>query len=250
MDKNKHLISKYLDGELNPVEVRDFEEAMAQDHELREELDLYRDVNEALSDTEVLDLRAQLNEIHEELTPQIEKITRRSSKRVLRYAVAASLAVIISLGTYSLFFKKVNDSKLVSQFYKPYDVTLVNRSANSELTSILGEALFFYDNSNYQKAVVLFEEILDNHPDMMASQLYLGISNMELKEYTKAGKSFNTVIKQNDNLYIEQAEWYLGMVYVLTDQKEKARKQFRKIKQSEGYYRDEAARILRKLKRK
>ena len=250
MDKNNHLISKYLDGELNPVEARDFEEALAQDHELQEELDLYRDVDEALSDTEVLNLRAQLDEIHEELTPQIEKITRRSSKRVLRYAVAASVAVVISLGTYGLFFKKVNDNKLVSQFYKPYDVTLVNRSANSELTGILGEALYLYDNANYKEAITLFEEILDTNPEMMASHLYSGISYMELKEYTKAGISFNTVIEHNDNLYIEQAEWYLGMVYMLTGKKEEARKLFRKIKQSDGYYRDEAARILRKLRKK
>lgn len=250
MDKNKHLISKYLEGELNPIQAKDFEEALIQDHELQEELDLYREVDEALSDTEVLDLRAQLDEIHEELTPHIEKIARKSSKRVLRYAVAASVAVVISLGTYGLFFKKVNDNKLVTQFYKPYDVTLVNRSANSELTADLGEALYYYDNGNFKEAIVLFEEILDRDPEMMASHLYSGISYMELKEYTKAGISFNKVIDQNDNLYIEQAEWYLGMVYMLTDQKDKAIKQFRKIKNSDGYYRDDATRLLRKLRRK
>jgi tetratricopeptide (TPR) repeat protein len=250
MDKNKHLISKYLEGELNPIEARDFEDALAQDHELQEELDLYREVDEALSDTEVLDLRAQLNEIHEELSPQIEKITRKSSKRVLRYAVAASIAVVISLGTYSLFFKKVNDTKIVSQFYKPYDVTLVNRSANTELTAVMGEALYLYDNGKYKEAIVLFEQILASNPELMASHLYSGISYMELKEYTRAGVSFNTVIEQNDNLYIEQAEFYLGMVFILTEQRDKALEQFRKIKKADGFYHDEAAKILRKLKRK
>ena len=72
---------------------------------------------------------------------------------------------------------------------------------------------------------------------------------MEIEEYNNAGISFNKVISQNDNLYIEQAEWYLGMVYLFTNEKEKARIQFRKIKNGEGYYRDEAAKILRKLKR-
>jgi hypothetical protein len=104
MDKNRHLVSKYLEGELNPLEVRDFEDALIQDHELQEELDLYREVDRALEDTEVLDLRAQLDEIHEEISPQIIKRTRQSSKKVLRFAVAASIAVGISLGTYGLFF--------------------------------------------------------------------------------------------------------------------------------------------------
>jgi len=249
MDKNKHLISKYLEGDLNPIESRDFEDALIQDHELQEELDLYREVDEALSDTEVLDMRAQLDEIHEELSPQIIKRNKQSSKYVLRYAVAASLAVIISLGTYGLFFKKASDNKIVSQFYKPYDVTLVNRSANEDLSETIREALYKYESQEYIEAIALFEQILDKNPQMIASHLYTGISFLEIEEYNNAGISFNKVISQNDNLYIEQAEWYLGMVYLFTNEKEKARKQFRKIKNGEGYYRDEATKILRKLKR-
>lgn len=249
MDKNQHLISKYLEGDLNPIETRDFEDALIQDHELQEELDLYREVDEALSDTEVLDMRAQLDEIHEELSPQIVKRAKQSSKHVLRYAVAAAVAVVISLGTYGLFFKKVSDNKIVSQFYKPYDVTLVNRSANEDLSETIREALYKYESAEYIEAIALFEQILDKNPQMMASHLYTGISLMEINEYNSAGISFNKVIAQNDNLYIEQAEWYLGMVYLFTNQKEKARKQFRKIKSGDGYYRDEASKILRKLKR-
>ena len=66
MDKNRHLISKYLEGELDSGEVARFEEALLEDHELREELELYREVDEALEDTEVMELRAQLDELHEE----------------------------------------------------------------------------------------------------------------------------------------------------------------------------------------
>ncbi len=73
MDKNRHLISKYLEGELDSGEVARFEEALLEDHELREELELYREVDEALADTEVMELRAQLDELHEELVPQLEK---------------------------------------------------------------------------------------------------------------------------------------------------------------------------------
>ena len=249
MDKNRHLISKYLEGEMDPIEATGFEEALESDPELKEEMDLYREVDSAIADTEVLDLRAQLDEIHEELTPQLEKLTRKSSKRVLRYAVAASIAVIISLGTYSLFFKKVNNNKIVSEFYKPYDVTLVNRSANASITPVLREALSKYENQEYREATMLFKEILEINPEMTASYLYSGISYMELKEYTSAEESFTAVLEHNDNLYIEQANWYLGMVYILTDEKDKARIQFRKIKNSDGFYQDEAAKILRKLRR-
>ena len=249
MDKNNHLISKYLEGELNPVQTRDFEEALIQDYELQEELDLRREVDEAQADTEVLDLRAQLNEIHEELRPQLVKRSRQASKRILRYAVAASVAVIISLGTYTLFFKTVNNNKIVSQFYKPYDVTLVNRSANTDLSETIREALFMYENQEYREAIGLFEQILVTNPQMAASNFYSGVAYMEIEEYNNAGMSFNKVLSHNDNLYIEQAEWYMGMVFLLTDQKDRARKLFQKIKNDDGHYSKEAAKILRKLKR-
>ncbi len=249
MDKNRHLISRYLEGEMDPIEATGFEEALENNPELKEEMDLYREVDSAIADTEVLDLRAQLDEIHEELTPQLEKITKKSSKRVLRYAVAASIAVIISLGTYSLFFKKVNNNKIVTEFYKPYDVTLINRSANTNITPMMREALYKYENQEYNEAVLLFQDILEINPEMTASHLYSGISYLELQEYEKAKESFIAVLEHNDNLYMEQAEWYLGMVYIMKDEKDKARMQFRKIKQSDGIHRDEASRILRKLKR-
>jgi hypothetical protein len=251
MDKNRHLISRYLEGELDPSEVTRFEEALIEDHELQDELDLFRDVDFALADTDLLELRAQLDELHEELTPQFEKRTRKSiSKRVLNYAVAASIAVIISLGTYSLFFKKMSNNNIVSQFYKPYDVTLVNRSANLVISDVLSQALYKYENAEYADAVELFKQVLIVNPKMTASNLYSGISYFELNEFENARSSLIKVIEHNNNLYIEQARWYLGLCYLMLDDKSNARQQFLELANKEGYYRDESQRILRKLNRK
>ena len=249
MDKNRHLISKYLEGELDPGEAARFEETLLEDHELQEELDLYREVDDALADTEVLELRAQLDELHEELTPQFERRNKKSSKRVLRYAVAASVAVVISLGTYSLFFKKIPDNKIVSQFYKPYDVTLVNRSANNDLDVTLRSALLKYENREYTEAIKLFQKALEINPKMVASNLYTGISYFEIQKYRKADKSLSKVIEQNDNLYIEQAEWYLGFCYLKLNENEKAREQFAKLASKYGYYQKDARKILRKIRK-
>ncbi len=247
-NKNRHLVSKYLDGELNALEMSGFEEALLQDHKLQEELDLYREVDEALNDTEMLDFRAQLDDLHEELSPKLEKKRSGRTKRALRYAVAASIAVVISLGTYNLLFKKVSDSKIVSQFYKPYDVTLVNRSANDGLTKTLTTALEKYENQEYKEAIPLFRQVLEYNPDMVASYLYSGISFFEIEEYRNAGQSFQEVIDHNDNLYVEQAEWYLGFVFLMRDEKDKAKEQFEKIADTQGYYQDEAEKILKRIK--
>jgi len=234
---------------MDPIEATGFEEALENNPELKQEMDLYMEVDNALADTEVLDLRSQLDEIHEELSPQLEKPSKKSSKRVMRYAVAASIAVFISLGTYSLFFKKVNNNKIVTEFYKPYDVTLVNRSSNDNITPMMREALYKYENEEYREAAKLFQDILEINPQMTASYLYSGISYMELDQLKRAEKALTAVLEHNDNLYMEQADWYLGMVYLMMDEKDKAKIQFRKIKAADGYYRDEANKILRKIRR-
>lgn len=244
----KHLISRYLEGELDPREASRFEESMEKDPDLRKEYDLYLEVNEAIKDTEVLDLRRQLDEIHEELSPQLEKLELRPSKKFIRFTLAATVAMILSLGTYSLFFKKVDDKQIVQQFYKPYDVTLVNRSANEDISPLMRDALYNYEKQNYAKAHLLFSKILETNPQMTASYLYSGISLIELKQYDEAEKAFLAVLNHNDNLYIEQADFYLGMVYMLKEEKDKARKILQRIKKSEGYYRDEASKMLRKMR--
>ncbi len=247
MDKSRHLISKYLDGELSIDELSRFEETLTQDQVLQSELELYREVEDALSDREVLSLRAQLNELHEEFTPQIERISGKPSKKRIRFAVAAGIAIAISLGTYGLLFNNPSGNRIVSQFYRPYDVTLVNRSSNSELDKALREGLMYYDNKEYVKAIPLFNEVLRLNPRNIASHLYAGISQFEIEDYKDANESFVKVIEHNDNLYIEQADWYLGFCYLMMDEKDKAIAQFTKVKNGDGIYRKEARKILRSL---
>ena len=247
MDKSRHLISKYLDGELTSVELSRFEEVLEKDQVLQSELELYKEVEEALSDTEVLNLRAQLELIHEEYTPRIERIKEKTTKKVFKYAVAAGIAMAVSLGTYGLFFNHASGNRIVSQFYKPYDVTLVNRSENTNLDMVLKEGLMYYENEEYSKAIPLFNKVLDMNPRNIASNLYVGISQFEIKHYEDANVSFNNVIKHNDNLYIEQADWYLGFCYLMMNEKEKAIVQFTKLKDGNGIYRKDARKILKSI---
>ncbi len=247
MDKSRHLISKYLDGELSTDELSRFEEVLEHDQVLQSELELYKEVEDALSDTEVLNLRAQLELIHEEYTPGIERIKEKTTRKVFKYAVAAGVAMAVSLGTYGLFFNHASGNRIVSQFYKPYDVTLVNRSENTNMDAVLKEGLTYYENKEYVKAIPLFNEVLEMNPRNIASNLYAGISQFEIELYKDANESFNKVIEHNDNLYIEQADWYLGFCYLLMNEREKAITQFTKLKEGNGIYRKDARKILKSI---
>jgi thioredoxin-like negative regulator of GroEL len=56
------------------------------------------------------------------------------------------------------------------------------------------------------------------------------------------------VIDDNDNLFLEDAEWYLALCYLKTQEPEKAADVLDQIKRSESIYKKDAARIMRKMK--
>jgi tetratricopeptide (TPR) repeat protein len=247
MNKNKHLISKYLTGELDSLTSARFEEELRINPKLQQELELHKAVDEALADTEVMELRMQMEEIHKQLAPSIYETPKPQVRRMTRVAVAASFAVLLGFSAVMLF--QLNSSqKLFDKFYQPYELTSTNRSGNSATDQTLRYALEKYQNKEYNQAVVLFEKVLEKDPNQMATQLYSGISYFEIAEYQKAGKSFSKVIEHNNNLYIEQAKWYLGFCYLKTDEKDKAIKQFTEIAKSDSYYNEKAKSILKKLR--
>jgi len=247
MNKSKHLISKYLGGELDPLSAARFEAEIDKDPALRQQLELYREVDEALADTEVMELRMQLQKLHTHKLPDPDFSPKKRFKKLARVAAAASLILAIGLSAVNLLWQN-NTQSILKKYYVPYEMTATNRSSGSDTDRALRDALEKYQNQQYREAVVLFEKVLEANPNQMATQLYSGISNFEIAEYQKARTSFSKVIEHNDNLYIEQANWYLGFCYLKMGEKDKAVKQFTEISKSDSFYSDKAKSILKKLR--
>jgi len=246
MNKNRHLISKYLEGELDAITAARFEEDLKRDPILRSEMELYKEVDEALADTEIQELRMQLEDIHSLLTPQILHVPRKGVKLVSRIAVAASLAALISFSVIGLR-QYYSGQKVLEKYYQPYEVSSINRSSIIEPDVDLRNAFEKYQNQQYRDALHLFERVLEKNPGQITTQFYAGISYFEIEEYMKAGKSFSVIIDHKDNLYIEQAKWFLGFCYLKTNEKEKALRQFTEIANSNSSYSERAKAILKRL---
>ena len=96
-----------------------------------------------------------------------------------------------------------------------------------------------------------FKKIIDKDASNIAVKFYYGISNIEIHNYANAITAFNEIIRQNDNLYIEHAEWYLGLCYLKSNQKDKALDQFLAVASNpDNYHQKEARAILDKMQNK
>jgi len=250
MKRDRHIIQKYLDHDLTDKDMKRFEADLEVSSELQSDLGLYQEIDEALADAEVLSFRDQLTGLRKE-----KKESGSTVKGPLRFAqpwhfaVSAAVALILALGLASVLSTPLSNKDLLKKYYKPYEVALINRSGNTEMELAMTHGKTYYQQGDFAKAVVYFEKILEEMPDLVATNFYAGISYFELERYSEADESLNKVIKQNDNLYIEQAEWYLGLCYLATNETERARRQFARIASSNSDKANDAKKLLRKIRR-
>ena len=249
MPKNLELIEKYIDGELEGKELLNFKELLSTDPNIKRDYDLSMEVNNAIIEDDIMALRETLDYMYEEES-MIKRIPSVFTKRKVYYA-AASIAILVAAGglVERLSNSGIDNSSVFDKYYTPYDVSVTYRSGNTEVDRILLNALERYEEKDYEQALVLFEEVLESQQNDMAVKLYSGISYMEEEKYQNATKSFNTIITNNDNLFIEQAKWYLSMCYIKTSKLEKAREVLKEIIKDESYYKDQAVRVLRDIKK-
>ena len=216
---------------------------------LQQELRLQQKVDEALEETDILNFRKQLIEIQEQVVPAFTPGLWRkfAGSRITRIAASVTLLVALAF-TFQYYAGSGNRSdKVFSKYYHQYQ-PLNFRSGSSELDQLYRSGLVAYQNADYETARNYFEKVVTLDKDKMEANILNGASNMELKEYKEASTSFKKVIDQKDNLFIEDAEWYLGLCYIKTKETEKAVKQFTKIARGNSIKNEEARKILKKIK--
>jgi tetratricopeptide (TPR) repeat protein len=242
-----YFIERYNAGEMSESEKQWFLKELEGNEKLRNEVNLRKRTDEILKNQNVMSLRNKLSEI-ENRRKEVKNPVKDSKKTVfIRYA--AVFAGLILIGSIAMFSgKNLNSEKIMKHYYKIYEPPTSQRSAESGTNADFTLALEFYNTHDYEKAAVLFNKVLENKPYDMQTVLLKGVSNFEEKKYPEAKQSFVKVIDDKDNLYIDQAQWYLALCYLNTYETEKAKQLFKIIVNGDGIYKSDAKKIIRGLK--
>ena len=248
MQTNFETIERYIDGELEGKELLEFKKLLSTDPDVKREYELSQQVNNSVKEDDIMALRETMQYMYEE-DSKVKRIPTVFTKRKFYYA-AASAALLVATGglVQRLMNPDLESTAVYNKYYTPYEVTVTYRSGNTEIDRLLLNALERYEEKDYEHALTLFEEVLEGRSNDMAVNLYSGISYMEEEKYQKATKSFNHIISDRDNLFIEQAKWYLSMCYLKTEKTERAEEILHEIINDESYYEEQAAMVLKDLK--
>jgi len=245
MNKFYNQIEDFLDGNLIGKELSMFISQKELDKELAKEIELRFEVNELIKDKGFFELREKLELQRNETYVNSSLIKFRKDLFKTWHFAAASFALILVVGGlwYILSNKPYSTEKLVSKYYKLAHPLLQVRSAEIKTDDALATAFKYYKDNDFNSALKYFNSL----ENQMTAKFYSGVCFIELEQYNEAIDSFTSVINDNDNLFVEQANWYLGLIYLMDNQKNKAIEQFVKISKDENYYTSQAKEILKYL---
>jgi len=97
-----------------------------------------------------------------------------------------------------------------------------------------------YVQEDFEQAIITFSK----EPENIIGILYTGFSYMKTNEYAKAEAQFLSIIQMNDNLFVDQAEWNLGLCYLVSGKEIEATKIFSKIAEGTTVYNSKASKLL------
>jgi len=243
-------IEGYIYNELSDEQIMSFEAELASNKDLLDEINLIRSIDLAINENDVMQLRESIQNIAGQIAS--EKQTERSfaghfkARKIIYAAVAASLIIMLSIS--GLLSRQASQDELYQKFYTTYQTTGINRSPDLTTDKTLPEALQRFDNKDYTTAINLLKEVIGRDQKNMAANFYAGVSLQETGKYESAIDQYQTVMIDKDNLFVEQANWYIGLCYLQTNENKKAYNQFKKIAENQGYNQLKAQAILRKMK--
>ena len=247
-EQKLNRVDRYLHGDMSAEEKIVFERHLKEDPELAELLELQRELSDVLLDRDAQEFAGVLENVYDTYAKNRKKnLWRRPVFRAT--GIAATVLVLLVSG----YLIKERAGKLplnraiVAKYYRPYDVPVNYRSPEGTLDATFRKAVEQYNNKKYDEAISLFEQVLKEDTTRMDANLMNGLSNFEVHQYNKADSSFNKIIKNRDNLYLQQAQWYLGFCFLMTNKNDKAVALYKKIIKQQGYYSKKAEKILRML---
>ena len=281
------LVEKYLEGELEGEELQKFELEILRKPEVAAEVERIRLLNrfiaeqhrrmkgssvliedfddsgnviqedEILRDLEGLpihtlkDAKSDIDKFRTRLEEiQLESRLNDARKKKIRIKkvsvwMAASLLVLLT-GIFTLYqfgIREPDYNQLYEQYHS-HRAADVARDISSGQFDLYLQALNAYNRQDYKEALRLFNTIAQ---DSVSNRYYLykGLTAMELGNYPLALQQFGR-LDRDINLRHE-GMWYSCLCYLAIKDKEALRSTLKSIIESNGFYKDKAASLLRKI---
>jgi TolA-binding protein len=229
-------IDLYLDGQLEGQELVDFMKEVEEDKKLAQEINFHREIIESITDDEVHYLRQKLAIL-------IPDLVKKAPHIKIFSAIAASIILVLSIFTIT---NQNNSQKVFDTYYAPYETDLNTRSAENTTTDI-SYAYLLYQNGEYKTAYSILENYNSLVNDNYTAVFYQGICALEIGDYKIAEEKLLSFTQEAYSPFTLHAKWYLAMLYLKTEDTEKASILLNELAKTDNFYSKRANDIIKSL---
>jgi hypothetical protein len=218
-----HLIEQYLFGDLSGMALQNFEKRMAQDTNFAKHVAVEKSVFSGLEALGNQDLKAQLEQIHQEEIAVQPKAKIRRMSAPIRWAIAASLLIVAGFFIWNWQSAATPETLFVAN----YESLIFDVNRSSEATADGQKMAQLYQKKDYEAFLNQYPIYLQNNQGIAKDTLYLGIAAMELNQFGTAKIYFKTLVEQGK--FQDDATWYLALLSLKEKDVEEARKWLKNI---------------------
>lgn len=247
-------IEDFINGELDEESLSEFVTELSENHDLMAEIELRRQVNDFIGETDIMDLREGLlaaKESAEDST--VRKLIPSTNRKLYQFIRTGAAVIVVLFGIASLlnsgYFsadKTVNNVFELPQWAPERSVSL--DYSVSPGYAFMQKVQAAYIEDDHVKVVNLTKGAQENMQNDVVLGFYSAVSLQILEDYTKAIANYTKVISDGNNMFIEEAEWYRSLCYIKLGNKVKAKQELLAIVNKKGDYRQDAKAVLRRLR--
>jgi tetratricopeptide (TPR) repeat protein len=205
IDDNMSFIDSYFNGQLPAAGKEAFEDRCASDPVFAEEVAFYISARDGLKKQLYEQKKKEFAGLYRQLSEQ-----KASSKglpgKIMLFAATAAACFLIFLG-WQLFFKMPSAQKQAEQYIET-NLDKLSKTMSSGADSMqLGITAF--NNKEYPKAEAIFQQLLKNKPSDPDLLKYLGIVYLKTNQYDKALVQFEALSRTQ--LYANTGPFYQAL---------------------------------------
>ncbi len=273
-DKQHELIDAYVQQELTGSALASFEQELAENEVLRQEV-LFRQGIRSVFQVKAVEQviqQAQTDPLLEEANerkikhPQLESVhntiqqakaentirRKRTFRRLTVMAIAASFLGIFWMS--GLWTGEQSLPELADKNFSTPEVELnytapkiESVSATAGIEALLSEAMQAYTAQDFDKTLTIFDNLRSEYSyETDEMLLYEGIIDYHKNNYGRAAELLQQITTRNSKIKNE-AHWYLALTYLKDNEKDLAKEQLEiVIKQSTTHQKD-AQSLLKKI---
>lgn len=249
--QRQEYIDNYILGKLHQKEVKEFEDQLNLDTDLFNDVEIQKIFIKELQD------RKKFLDIVAKAENKIQK--KKTTNLFLRYSIAASFLILISLGIWQPTFKSGNE--IFSEYLVNPQITTYNTRSNSSSVFFIPLERFSEDeqklisisSQDFKKAsfdlVVMNLKKIDQIIEKSSGAgLMLAVAEIKTGDLKNATEILNKLSQSPDEQIMQASLYYYGLVLVKEGETRKARRIFHKLADQSGDYPDKAKEILKKMR--